>query len=250
MAFVFCFLFMEETNHYRVDKAHLGQLDADNTFSYTVSSVQTHEVTVAADDRKTRVHRIPYSPHKNRKTWLHKLYLFDAEAFRRPNHIKGMFLRPLILLSFPVISYAGFSWGSVIVWHALFNATASLVLGNPPYNFRASMVGLSFVGGLIGVVIGSLYTGKFGDWFVIRMARRNGGLMEPEHRQWLFVVSAVLLPASLILWVGLYHGPEYQLFQGGSYINFVCHLWSRPLTICSPATLYSSTRLIYFYFLM
>ena len=83
----------------------------------------------------------------------------------------------------------------------MYNATASLVLGNPPYNFPASMVGLSFIAGLIGVIVAAAFSGKFGDWFIVHMARRNGGVMEPEHRQWLFLVSVVLLPASLILWV-------------------------------------------------
>jgi hypothetical protein len=38
------------------------------------------------------------------------------------------------------------------------------------------------------------------------MARKNGGISEPEHRLWLFTVSTIVLPASLILWgVGAAH---------------------------------------------
>ena len=33
------------------------------------------------------------------------------------------------------------------------------------------MVGLSYVYSLIGVIIGSIYTGRVGDWFGIKMAR-------------------------------------------------------------------------------
>lgn len=51
-----------------------------------------------------------------------------------------------------------------------------------------------------------LYTGRFGDWFVLRMARRNSGIMESEYRLWLFGPSLLLLPGGLILWgVGAAH---------------------------------------------
>jgi hypothetical protein len=41
---------------------------------------------------------------------------------------------------------------------------------------------------------------------MIRVARNNNGVLEPEHRLWLFTVSTVVLPASLILWgVGAAH---------------------------------------------
>ena len=202
VTFVFCFLFMEETNYHRrsTDGTGLSGTAAQGSSS-SLPSNQSPGLAIAAADEKTSRTSDQAHTTKKTKTFWHKLRLFDTAAFQRPNHLKGMFLRPLIFLSFPVIFYAGFSWGSAVVWHAVFNATASLVLSNPPYNFRASMVGLSFVSGLIGVAIGSLYTGKVGDWFVIYKARRNGGFMEPEHRQWLFLASVLLLPGSLILWV-------------------------------------------------
>jgi hypothetical protein len=93
-----------------------------------------------------------------------------------------MVVRPLIFLTFLVIFYAGFSYGSNVIWFSVLNGTASLVLSSPPYNFRASFVGLSYVSPLIGVILGSIYTGRVGKWFVLKMARRNNGIMEPEHR--------------------------------------------------------------------
>lgn len=62
------------------------------------------------------------------------------------------------------------------------------------------MVGLSYVSPLIGVFLGAGYTGNFGDWWIVRYARRKGGIMEPEHRLWLFLASLILIPFSLILW--------------------------------------------------
>ena len=117
-----------------------------------------------------------------------------------------MMLRPLILLSFPVILYSGFSYGSNLVWFNVLNATASLILSGKPYDFRSSMVGLSYLSPLIGVFVGSAYTGRVGNWLIVRMARRNGGIMEPEHRLWLFSASLILIPGALLLWgVGAAH---------------------------------------------
>lgn len=53
----------------------------------------------------------------------------------------------------------------------------------------------------------SSYSGFIGDWLVLKLARRNGGVMESEQRLWLFSLSALLVPGGLILWgVGAAHG--------------------------------------------
>lgn len=56
----------------------------------------------------------------------------------------------------------------------------------------------------------SLYSGRVGDWLVLKLARRNGGIMEPEQRLWLFSLSALLIPGGLILWgVGAAHDIQW-----------------------------------------
>lgn len=162
----------------------------------------------ADPEKATRVETSTESstePTYKPKTYLDKIKLFQMSDLRKPNELKGMMTRPLIFLTFPVIFYAGFSYGSNLVWFNVLNATASLILGGT-YGFSASMVGLSYVSPLIGVAIGAAYTGWVGDWFVIRKARKNNGIMESEHRLWLFVPSLLLIPFGLILWgVGSAH---------------------------------------------
>ncbi|KAI7167696.1 MFS general substrate transporter [Hortaea werneckii] len=144
--------------------------------------------------------------HK-RKTYLQKLSLKDRPRPQRMPYRCILSLRPL---SWPVIFYAGFSYGSYLIWFNVLNATASLILGGAPYNFSSSMVGLSYLSCLLGVIAAALYTGYFSDWMALKLARRNNGIFEPEHRLWGFALPTLVLPASLILWgVGAAHGVHW-----------------------------------------
>lgn len=89
-----------------------------------------------------------------KKSYLKKLKVFNRQELHYPNRMGGMILRPLIFLSFPVISYAGFSYGSNLVWFNVLNGTASLVLSKEPYGFSSSKVGLAYISPLIGVALG------------------------------------------------------------------------------------------------
>ena len=88
------------------------------------------------------------------KTFFEKLKLFDKQELQYPNRLKEMALRPLIFLSFPVISYAGFSYGSNLVWFNVLNGTTSLILSKEPYGFGSSIVGVAYIAPFIGMAIG------------------------------------------------------------------------------------------------
>jgi hypothetical protein len=58
------------------------------------------------------------------------------------------------LLSWPVVFYSGFSFGSYLILFNILNATASVIFGGPPYGFEPSIVGLTYISCMIGVVVG------------------------------------------------------------------------------------------------
>lgn len=184
IGFVFLFFFMEETNYIR---------------HQPTATVNTTPPTTLSDPEKTPHLESTTTTLSKPKSYLSKLKLFQPSTLTHPNELKGMTTRPLLFLTFPVILYAGFSYGTNLIWFNVLNATASYNLVTT-YHFSASMVGVSYVSPLIGVAIAAAYTGWFGDWFIIRMARRNGGIMEAEHRLWLFVPSLLLVPGGLLLW--------------------------------------------------
>lgn len=88
------------------------------------------------------------------KSYPQKLKIYDRASLTYPGRLKKMVFQPLILLSFPVILYAGFSYGSNLIWFNVLNGTASLILSGKPYGFSSSMVGLSYLSPLLGAVLG------------------------------------------------------------------------------------------------
>lgn len=93
-------------------------------------------------------------PTGSRKTFVQKMALFRREDLRQENKLKGMILRPLVFLTFPVIFAAGFMYGSILCYFNVLNGTTSLILAGAPYNFSSSMVGLTYVACLIGISFG------------------------------------------------------------------------------------------------
>ncbi|KAI8724373.1 hypothetical protein NCS52_00006200 [Fusarium sp. LHS14.1] len=134
-----------------------------------------------------------------KKSRLARLKPIERENLRGKNQLVKLIIRPILLLLFPIISYSGFIYGSNIIWLSVLNATESMVLSNEPYNMSTSTVGLTFIAPLIGTTLACVYTGIFGDRFIVKMARRNNGFMEAEHRLWLFLPSLVLIPFGCIL---------------------------------------------------
>lgn len=189
--FVFLFFLMEETNYSRA--VILGREENGSTGASTPQEAVKDSETKAAPSPDAFEDTNPYIEAPTTKSYLQKLKLFRTADMKKPSKIGGMVLRPLIFLSFPVIFYAGFSYGSNLVWFNVLNGTSSLILGGPPYNFRASMVGLSYISPLIGTAIASAWTGYIGDRIVLMLARKNRGILESEHRLWLFLPS--------LLWV-------------------------------------------------
>jgi hypothetical protein len=196
---------MEETNFPRqsILGTHMAQESSTVSSKHTSSDAKETSETGNSPSREENG-TVAWTGH--RKTYLDKIKIFQSADLHKRNELRGMVSRPLIFLTFPVIFYSGFSYGSNLVWFNVLNATASLILSSPPYNFRASMVGLSYVSPLIGVGLGAIYTGFIGDKFVLAKARRNRGVLESEHRLWLFAPSLLLIPGGLILWgVGAAH---------------------------------------------
>ena len=200
--FVVLFFFLEETNYTRQTTGIVTGLDSPPPESAATSEDQEKNPRLqeTTSNQNGVVTTVP-------KTFTAKLKLWY------PNPGANMFeraWRSLKYLTWPVIFYAGFSYGSYLIWFNVLNATASIILSGEPYNFAPSMVGLSYLACCIGVIIGCLISGRLSDWLTIKLARRNKGIMEAEQRLWPFVICLVVVPAFLILWgVGAAQGVHW-----------------------------------------
>jgi hypothetical protein len=84
------------------------------------------------------------------------------------------------------------------------------------YGWPAQNVGLINLGGVFGGFGGMLYAGVFGDWFILRMAKRSGGVHTPEHRLILLIFPGILTVVSLILYGLTTEGSTW----GGPYMGW------------------------------
>ena len=196
VGFVFMFFFMEETNY---DRKSIGVVE-----TWATSAGASQRDLADAEKSTSAAPTTPDSyPKPSKKTFWQKLSLKDQP---RPQLMHHRIKQQLAFVLWPNVFYAGFAYGSTLIWFNVLNATASIIFTAAPYNFSPGIVGTTYVACLIGVALGFMFTGRLSDWLALKLARRNKGIMEPEHRLWLFAASSVTIPFALILWgVGAAH---------------------------------------------
>lgn len=152
IGFVICFFLMEETNYHR--PAVLQGETVEEESALDVSKTIDPEKTPAADSSSPAPSTREDIMGKSPKTFLQKMALFQPGDLTKKSMMKGMVLRPLIFLTFPVIFAAGFMYGAILCYFNILNGTTSLILSSAPYNFSSSMVGLTYIATLLGSATG------------------------------------------------------------------------------------------------
>ena len=205
VASVILFFFMEETMYFR----HMT--DGTQPASHSDSG---HMSDDKSDPLGSEKHQVPTTAYgDNDDSTTEKLVAPRSLAnklmpFRRlPGRpsVKQMFfmmIRPLIIIvKFPCVAWAGFIYGINLSWYQVLNGTASPVLSAPPYEWRSAFIGCIYVGPMVGAVFGCLWAGYAADKLAIYLARRNGGIREPEQRLWPLAIAGIFSAAGLITWV-------------------------------------------------
>jgi hypothetical protein len=246
IAFVFCLLFMEETNYDRrtttsalsSSQASLevaGETDLSASEKNTAKNgVQVSDPTFSHDKK------IPEDQHSTdvaaaelgqvaypRKTYWQKLSVIDK---KRPNRMLDIMWAPFKFFTFPVVVWAGFMYGlQGLVYPGILNATASVIYTNSYYHFSSDAVGFAYFAAVAGMVLGSLWVTLAGPQLVIRLARRRGGISEPEDILWLFMASA-----SLCRW-------RWSCGESAPNTGYIGSGWSL-LKLASPYPVHSACR--------
>lgn len=202
VSFVILFFFMEETMYFRhmtngaQPVSRPGEATYDNATPLSAEKPQP-PTTVYGDDDGFATGK-PVA----RRSFVKKIMPFRRLP-GRPS-VKQMFymmIRPLlIILKFPCVAWAGFIYGINLSWYQVLNGTASPVLSAAPYEWRSAFIGCIYVGPMVGAVFGCLWAGIAADKLALYLARRNGGIREPEQRLWPLVIAGIFTAAGLITW--------------------------------------------------
>ncbi|EFQ29591.1 major facilitator superfamily transporter [Colletotrichum graminicola] len=92
-------------------------------------------------------------------------------------------LRPFVLFAYPAVFWSAVVYSLSVGWLIVVSESVALIYRNrKSYNFDALQTGLVYLSPFIGGVLGTAVAGKVSDIIVKSMARRNGGLYEPEFR--------------------------------------------------------------------
>ncbi|KAK5131150.1 hypothetical protein LTR08_001298 [Meristemomyces frigidus] len=191
---------------------HIGKEDLTNTVSTEVGE------------------NLPILPER---TMLQRLELWTYYPQDRTPYWT-YFCRPLFLFAFPNIVIAGviFAFGCT-AGIVSFN-TISEILTEPPYNWSTSATGLVFLAALVGNFVG-WGTGVLADFIVVRLARRNGGVKEPEMRLWTLCFSFLYAAVGYLLYGwGAQNGLNWFTIAFG-----VGCMIAHQVSACSVATAYA-----------
>ncbi|KAK3336962.1 MFS general substrate transporter [Cercophora scortea] len=107
-------------------------------------------------------------------------------------------IRPLILFSYPAVLWSAIVYSCSVGWLIVISESVAVIYREgDAYHFNALQTGLVYISPFIGGILGTAVAGKVSDIIVKAMARRNGGLYEPEFR----LVMAI--PVAITTVIGL-----------------------------------------------
>ncbi|KAL1305030.1 hypothetical protein AAFC00_003929 [Neodothiora populina] len=167
----------------------------ETLFDRTSAIAIAHEPIAEEDDvnEKSNTSRIESAPHH-----AFPPYTF-ARSLKLGTYRPGLLKRlvtPYTTLLFPGTWMVMLQYGGLVGLTVTASTIAPVLLAQPPYLWGAN-VGLINAGGLVGSILGAVYTYLAADWWVKRVAKRDShGYGEPEAR------VPLMFPALVIAFAG------------------------------------------------
>ncbi|KAJ5818113.1 hypothetical protein N7474_003704 [Penicillium riverlandense] len=141
---------------------------------------------------------IPIKPYWKRMS----LIATTPSSLQHENHnFARHFWQPFVVLClFPAIAFGALQWGFAFSSLSVMLVTQAAFYPAPPYNFSPIGVGNVIIAPAIGGILGSIVGGIATDWLILKLARRNKGIYEPEMRLQMFIVPGVALPVGIFMY--------------------------------------------------
>ncbi|KAJ5806728.1 hypothetical protein N7474_010320 [Penicillium riverlandense] len=187
-----------ETSYHRRAQILNGQLVVTDQFGVTrvlagtLAQAYLQQVQDADDESTIRDEARP------KKSYLQMLRPCQKPGKHPVQTILMAWFHMLEAFSSPGILYATLLSSVVLGSSIGMSLTYDTVLLS--YDWSAKNVGLINLGGVFGGFGGMLYAGVFGDWFILRLAKRSKGVHAPEHRLILLIFPGILAVISLLLY--------------------------------------------------
>ncbi|KAJ5502098.1 major facilitator superfamily domain-containing protein [Penicillium fimorum] len=157
------------------------------------------ELDPEVGERMSQLNTPNIDPSISRKTYLQRFSLWSSSPGSLMFFLRHIYQPVIVTFAFPAALYVAVVYGMLTaLWQVMITVVAS-VMPEPPYNFTASQVGLMSLAPFIGTTIGSVIVAPLSDRLVLRLAKRNGGVYEPEMRLWILLAFAPLVPAGTLL---------------------------------------------------
>ncbi|KAK5722256.1 hypothetical protein LTR17_014262 [Elasticomyces elasticus] len=138
-------------------------------------------------------------------------------------------LRPFILFAYPSILWSALIYSLSIGWLIVLSESVATIYENrETYNFTPLGAGLVYISPFIGGVLGTAVAGKVSDIVVRALARRNGGIYEPEFRLVMAIPIAIFTSIGLMGygWSAQEHDAWIVPTVFFGFISFGCSLGS------------------------
>ncbi|KAK4145418.1 major facilitator superfamily domain-containing protein [Dichotomopilus funicola] len=100
-------------------------------------------------------------------------------------------IRPLILFTYPAVLWSAVVYACSVGWLIVISESVAVIYREGIYEFNALQTGLVYISPFVGGILGSAVAGRVSDVIAKAMARRNGGLYEPEFRLVMAIPIAV-----------------------------------------------------------
>lgn len=108
-------------------------------------------------------------------------------------------IRPVLVLFLPPVFWSTVSFGIGIGIFVILGTTAATAFSQV-YGFTVWQLGLVWIAGIVGNLLGIPFGGYFSDWVANRATSQNGGIREPEMRLPAVSIAMVTYPGSLLLY--------------------------------------------------
>ena len=159
------------------------------------------DATEAAENERRRLVDIDTSIPMNSYWKRHALWTLSKQTTTEQRSLWMHIYQPFqILCTFPAVMFTALQYGFSIAMLAILAVTQATLYPFPPYNFSPIGIGNMNLPPAIGAILGSLFGGPLVDYFILQVAKRRGGIYEPETRLWLFLVPGFCMPIGLFMY--------------------------------------------------